>query len=84
MVSSTVPYRSVATPKMLDDHCYHVEDIETISQIRPQPELFPLICCHCGKKDSAFMTRQTLPGHGPFVRLNQLVYPKRQPCLPRE
>jgi hypothetical protein len=84
MVSSTAPYRTESVPKVEPDHCYHVEDIETISKMQPQPELFPLICCQCGKKDSAFMQRQTLPGHGRFVRLNQLVYPKRQPCFPKE
>jgi hypothetical protein len=84
MVSSTAPYRSVEVPKVLEDHCWHIEDVETIQQIRPVPELFPLICCQCGCKHSALMQRQTLPGHGRFVRLNQLVYPKRQPCFPKE
>jgi len=84
MVASTVSFRKDSGPKMLDDHCFHVEDLETIQQIQPPPEIFPLICCRCGFKNSAMMQRQTIPGHGPFVRLNQLVYPKRMPCFPKE
>ena len=84
MVSSTVQYRPIAGPKVLDDHCFHVEDLETINKIHPPPEVFPIICCHCGLKTTAVMQRQTMPGHGPFVRLNQLVYPKRQSCYPKE
>jgi hypothetical protein len=82
MVASTVSYRP--PQKQLQSHCWHVEDLETINQIQPPPELFPIICCQCGVKHSAFMQRQTIPGHGPFVRLNQLVYPKNTPCFPKE
>ena len=84
MVSSTLQYRSVSGPKVLDNHCWHVEDLETIIKIQPPPELYPLICCQCGVKHSALMRRQTLPGHGPFVRLEQLIYPKQQACFPKE
>ena len=62
-----------------DDHCYHVEEIDAIKAVKST--VFPVICCWCGKKESATLAVKTIPGHGLFVRLSQLEYPAKEICV---
>jgi hypothetical protein len=64
-----------------DDHCWHVEELAIVKMVNPS--LWPIVCCWCGARANAAMRRNTLPGHGEYARIDQLVYPPRNTCYPK-